>query len=83
MGATRNGARTLLELLQKCCKLSRLPGFAIGIGHILGEDSAISFLAVWEPLCAFVDGLLAADDHFNRVDNTGPSETGGEDNPPI
>ena len=82
MGASRNGARTLLDLLAKCCKLSRLPGFQIGIGRILGADEAIAFFAVWNPLCAFVDVLLATDDHFNRVDATDPSETGGEDNPP-
>lgn len=68
LGTKVNGARTLLHLLAKCCKLSRIPGFANGIANILGATNAASFMAVWEPLCAFVDTLVAADNFYNQKD---------------
>lgn len=83
MGITRNGARTFLNILQKACRLSHLPGFTNGIIRILGASDGATFMALWEPLCALVDQLVALDDHFNRIDATSPSETGGEDNPPL
>ena len=67
MGDIRNGARTFLNLLQKCCKLSHLPGFRLGVSRILGAGSD-SFFVVWDPLCAVVDTLVAADNWFNQVD---------------
>jgi hypothetical protein len=80
MGTIRNGARTFLNLLAKCCKLSHLPGFRTGINHILG-DGADAFFVVWDPLCAVVDTLIAADDWYNQIDRSGPSVAGSEDIP--
>lgn len=82
MGIQRNGARTLLDLMKKACELSRLPGFRSGIVQILGSTDGNGFLSLWDPMCVFVDFLIAADNTFNRVDATAPSESGGEDNPP-
>ena len=79
MGVTRNGARTFLNLLRKICQLSHLPGFQTGIVTILGDDLGGSLLGLWNPLCALVDTMIASDDFFNRKDNTGPSDLGGED----
>lgn len=78
LGTKVNGARTLLDLLAKCCKLSRLPGFSVGITSILGSTNAAAFMAVWEPLCAFVDTLVAADNFFNQKDRQN-DDGAGED----
>ena len=81
MGLYRNGARTFLFLMQKACKLSRLPGFQLGLQSILGPDQAASVLALWEPLCAFIDTLVALDNWYNQKDAAG--DTGdGEDYEP-
>ncbi len=81
MGAQRNGARTLLELLAKCCKLSRLPGFRQGMVSILGADVATELLGFWDPLCLYVDSLIALDNFFNKKDADDESES--EDGVPV
>ncbi len=83
MGTTRNGARTFLTLMQKACHLSHLTGFRSGLARILGADASASFLALWDPVCALVDILIASDDWFNKVDATFPDLLGGEDQVPI
>jgi hypothetical protein len=67
MGTRRNGARTVLDLLAKACKMSRLPGFRNGVFAILGDD-ATAFFAVWDPMCAAVDLLISADNWYNQID---------------
>lgn len=79
MGATRNGARSYLDVIQRACRLSRLPGFANGLRTILGPAEYAELIAVWEPFCAVVDGLIAADNWFNKKDAGSPSPEGGED----
>lgn len=79
MGITRNGARTYLNVIQKACQLSRLPGFLNGLRAILGTDNANQLIVLWEPLCTFVDTLIALDDWYNKKDATTPSESGSED----
>lgn len=79
MGSQRNGSRTFLDLMKEACRLSRLPGFRGGITQILGETDGLGLLSLWDATCVFVDFLIASDDHFNRVDATTPSESGGED----
>jgi len=68
MGSQRNGARSALNLLAKACKMSRLPGFRVGIGQILGGTEATAFFAVWDPMCAVVELLIGADNFFNQID---------------
>lgn len=82
MGAVRNGARTFLYILHKACKLSRLPGFNAGVTKILGEGTGGTLLALWVPLCAFVDTLVAADEYFNQIDYV-PEHEGDEDAPGV
>jgi len=81
MGVTRNGARTMLNLIQKCCRLSHLPGFRNGIINILGSTDGTTFLSLWDPMCALVDQLVALDDYFNKRDATLPDAEGSEDGP--
>lgn len=81
MGSQRNGARTLLDLMAKACKLSRLPGFRQGIFSILGNDTGAEFLGFWDPLCAYVDSLIALDNYFNRKDSSDEGES--EDGVPV
>jgi len=81
MGVTRNGARSFLTVIAKACALSRLPGFRLGLNKILGPADAASLVAVWEPLCIFVDFLLATDDWYNKRDATLPDAEGSEDEP--
>lgn len=80
MGTQRNGARSVLNLLQKACKLSRLPGFRVGIAQILGSTQATQFLTAWDALCGVVDLLVGADNFFNQIDYV-EEVTGSEDNP--
>lgn len=68
MGTIVNGARSILDLLAKACKMSHMPGFRAGLTAILGGDVVTDFYVVWTPLCAFVDTLIAADNWYNRVD---------------
>ena len=77
MGISRNGARTLLNLLAKCCKLSHLPGFQTGLANILGSENATALFNLWNPLCAFVETLIAADNYFNQVDTV--AEAAGDE----
>lgn len=79
MGTQRNGARTVLNLLQKCCKLSRLPGFRAGVTSILGTTDAATFFPVWDALCAVVDVLVGADNFFNQVDFQDETPDNSED----
>lgn len=78
MGAKRNGARSFLDLLAKVCKLSHLPGFRIGLANILGASEATSLFALWDPLCAAVDILVASDNWFNKLDHVN-DDGDGED----
>ena len=82
MGDFRNGARTTLNLLGKICRLSRLPGFRAGIGHILGATVAADFFIVFDPLCSLVDTLIAADNWYNQFDYH-PDASGNEDQVPV
>ena len=81
MGVLRNGARTFLNVMQKACQLSRIPGFAVGIRQILGTTNGNQVLALWEPLCAFIDTLVAADNYFNQVDRQDDDSTGEDVTP--
>ena len=76
MGTIRNGARQAMGLLAKVCKLSKLPGFRGGIANILGTTNATSFFALWDPLCAFIDVLIGADNWFNQIDANDDDGTG-------
>lgn len=80
MGIIVNGARTFLSVSQKACRLSRLPGFRIGLNNILGTSEATSLLAVWEPFCAAIDALVAADNWYNKRDQIN-DDGAGEDVP--
>jgi hypothetical protein len=68
MGTQRNGARGALNAVAKACKLSRTPGWRVGITTILGTANATDFFAVWDPFCAFVDIAIGADNFFNQID---------------
>lgn len=68
MGNIRTGARSVLNLLAKACKLSRTPGFRVGITQILGGTDATTFFGVWDPMCAAVDILIGADNWYNQID---------------
>lgn len=68
MGNIRNGARTFLNIMSKACKLSHMPGFRPGLQRILGTDNYLSFFALWDPLCTFVDSLVSTDNWFNQID---------------
>lgn len=79
MGFNRNGARTFLDVIAKACALSRLPGFSGGVRRILGNTQAEELFAVWEPFCAVVDALIAADNWYNKRDHVGEAEGGGDE----
>ncbi len=81
MGSQRNGARMTLELLAKICKLSRLPGFRTGIAQILGGEVATTFFSFFDPLCLYVDSLIALDNYFNKKDSADEGES--EDGVPV
>jgi hypothetical protein len=81
MGAIRNGARTFLRIMAKACQLSKLPGFRSGVAGILGASNSTSFFTLWDPLCAFIDILVGADNWFNQIDYTN-DDLGGEDRVP-
>jgi hypothetical protein len=81
MGVNRNGARSFLDLVQKMCKLSHLPGFKAGLNKILGPDAGTELWGFWNPFCLYVESLIALDDHFNRRDATLPDIDGSEDAP--
>ncbi len=68
MGAIRNGARTFLNILNKACKLSHFPGFRPAVIRILGSDNASTLFGLWDPLCLFVEELVAADNWYNQID---------------
>lgn len=82
MGASRNGARTFLTVLHAACKLSHLPGFATGLKKIIGADIYGTFQALWEPLCTYVDFLVANDDWFNQKDYHEDDGQGEDTAPP-
>lgn len=81
MGTQRNGARGTLNLIAKACKLSKTPGWRVGITTILGADGATEFFAVWEPFCAVVDLAIGADNWYNQLDyqeeTVGSEDVGG------
>lgn len=81
MGVHRNGARTMLFLMARACKLSRLPGFLIGLNQILGTANAATFMGLWEPLCLFIDGLVALDNFYNQKDAADDDSTGEDATP--
>ena len=78
MGVNRNGARSNLDVIQKACKLSRLPGFRTGLTRILGTGNSAALFDAWEPFCLIVDGIIAGDDYFNRKDHV-DTDSSGED----
>lgn len=80
MGTQRNGARTFLNVVNKACKLSHTPGFRTGIAGILAAADAEEVLALWDPFCAAVEALIAADNWFNQLD-TAEEVPGSEDDP--
>lgn len=67
MGLQRNGARTFLNLLAKCCRLSHLPGFRTAVFEIVGPGAS-AFFTLWDPTCAAVETLIASDNWFNQID---------------
>ena len=79
----RNGARTFIDLMTKVCRLSHTKGFQLGLRQILGADAADDFYALWTPACAIFESIQGLDDHFNRLDATDPSLSGGEDGVPL
>jgi hypothetical protein len=81
MGVLRNGARTFLFGMQKACKLSRMPGFQIGLVEIMGGDRTTQLMTLWEPLCALVDFWIATDNWYNQRDQVDDDTAGGEDEP--
>ena len=81
MGAQRNGARTFLNVMAQACKLSRLPGFRVGLTNILGSTNGDQLFALWDPTCAFVDTLIAADNFYNQVDRQNDDGTGEDQEP--
>ena len=81
MGVSRNGARTFLNVMAKACKLSRLPGFRAGLNTILGTANATELFGLWEPLCLFVDGLVALDNFYNQKDTADDDSTGEDFTP--
>lgn len=81
MGSIRNGARSFLDVLAKGCKFSRMPGFRAGLTLILGANDAQTLMSLWEPACAFVDTLIAADNFFNQKDATDTDASGEDVNP--
>ncbi len=78
MGAIRNGARTFLNIMSKGCKLSRMNGFRLGVTEILGPTQAEALFTLWDPLCVFIDLLVAGDNYYNQID-AAPDHTGDED----
>ena len=81
MGLKRNGARTFLDGMGKACQLSRMPGFRVGLNTILGTANATEMYTLWEPLCLFVDGLVALDNFFNQKDTADDDSTGEDFTP--
>jgi hypothetical protein len=78
MGEIRNGARSYLNILNRACKLSHIPGFRAGVRRILGDTSAESVFLLWDPLCLLVESLVADDTFFNQIDFQ-PDHVGDED----
>lgn len=68
MGKTRNGARTFLNYMAIACRLSHIAGFRTGLDRILGTDSAQLVWDLWEPMCSLVEGLIAQDNYYNKID---------------
>lgn len=82
MGFLRNGARMYLDIINKACKLSHLPGFRLGLINIMGTETATSLLALWDPFCALVDVLVASDNYYNQKDYQNDDGTGEDTTPP-
>jgi hypothetical protein len=82
MGLIRNGARSFLNVMSKACKFSRMPGFTAGLESILGVAQAGQVMALWVPLCALIDTLIAADNYYNQIDFQ-PDHEGDEDAPGV
>jgi len=78
MGEIRNGARTFLNLMKTACRLSHLPGFQTGLERILGASRADDVLQIWNPLCIVIEGLVATDNFYNKIDTVAEAE-GDED----
>lgn len=76
MGTLRTGARTFLNVMSKACKLTRIPGFQNGLFQILGSEQATAVLALWNPLCALIDTLIATDNWYNQIDTVNDDGTG-------
>jgi hypothetical protein len=74
----RDGSRSFLNAAELLCKFSRFRGFSVGLTRILGAASAAELTAAFEPFCAVVDSLVAADNWFNQIDEVAEA-TGDED----
>lgn len=80
MGTQRNGARTFLRVLWHACRLSKMPGFNVGLVKILGNEQATALLAAWDVACAIIEYLVANDNWFDQLDTVEDDGT-GEDTP--
>ena len=78
MGTTVYGARSVLNLMRKICRLSHTPGFRPAIISIIGGTEATEFFLLFDPLCVFVEVLIASDNWFNQIDFV-PDASGAED----
>lgn len=75
---TRTGARQYLDIMAQACRLFRMPFFQIGLFDILGPENAGAIVDNFTPFCELVEGLIASDNWFNKVD-TVAEKSGDED----
>jgi hypothetical protein len=64
--------------MQKACRLSHMTGFRTGVSNILGPTNANAVFGFWDPMCVFIESLIALDQWYNRVDYRA-EVTGDED----
>lgn len=74
----RTGARSVLALLKKACRLTHVAGFREGVIFILGPESATDFFSAWDVACPIIEAIVSADNYYNKIDKT-PERTGDED----
>lgn len=82
MGLKVNGARSVLNLLRKACKLTHKVGFRQAIINILGPETATDFFAIWDVACPIIEAIVSADNYFNKIDKVA-EHTGDEDLTPL
>ena len=78
----RTGARSFLDIMQRACKLSHMPGFQPAVRRILGPTTADPIIAAWVALCALIEAAIAADNWYNKIDSSAPSPVDNEDTAP-